>query len=170
MTTKTQYDPSSGSIPAETLLIYRPDRRHEIWRFVTYMVLHANWFHLGFNIVVQLIIGLPLEMVHGSIRIAAIYVAGVFAGSLGTSVVEPLTSLVGASGGVYALLAAHFANVLLNFNYMKYGILKLASILIFGEYVVAQILNKSLASKCLKKVKVLYMILLGIEYLLRWNF
>lgn len=98
------------------------------------MVLHANWFHLGFNIVVQLIIGLPLEMVHGSFRIAVIYVAGVFAGSLGTSVVEPLTSLVGASGGVYALLAAHFANVLLNFNYMKYGILKLASILIFGEY------------------------------------
>lgn len=137
MTTKTQYDPSSGSIPAESLLIYRPDRRHEIWRFITYMVLHANWFHLGFNIVVQLIIGLPLEMVHGSIRIAAIYIAGVFAGSLGTSVVEPLTSLVGASGGVYALLAAHFANVLLNFNYMKYGILKLASILIFGKHFIS---------------------------------
>ena len=35
------------------------------------------------------------------------------AGSLGTSVFDSDVSLVGASGGVYALLAAHLANVLL---------------------------------------------------------
>ena len=34
-------------------------------------------------------------------------------GSLGTSVMDPGVYLVGASGGVYALLAAHLANVLL---------------------------------------------------------
>lgn len=36
-----------------------------------------------------------------------------FAGSLGTSVFDTDVYLVGASGGVYALLAAHLANVLL---------------------------------------------------------
>lgn len=34
-------------------------------------------------------------------------------GSLGTSVFDTDVYLVGASGGVYALLAAHLANVLL---------------------------------------------------------
>lgn len=44
-----------------------------------------------------------------------------FAGSLGTSVFDPEVYLVGASGGVYALLAAHVANVLLvrcHFDYL----------------------------------------------------
>ncbi|CAD7082036.1 unnamed protein product [Hermetia illucens] len=132
LTTKTQMVPA-GPIPVDSVFIYRPDRRQEIWRFISYMVLHANWFHLGFNVVVQVMIGLPLEMVHGSLRIACIYLAGVFAGSLGTSVVDAEVYLVGASGGVYALLAAHLANILLNFGEMKYGVLKLASILIFAS-------------------------------------
>ena len=36
-----------------------------------------------------------------------------FLGSLGTSVFDTDVYLVGASGGVYALLAAHLANILL---------------------------------------------------------
>lgn len=36
-----------------------------------------------------------------------------YAGSLGTSVFDMDAFLVGASGGVYALLAAHLANILL---------------------------------------------------------
>jgi len=116
------------------MFIYRPDKRHEIWRFVLYMVLHAGWFHLGFNVAVQLLFGLPLEMVHGSSRIACIYFSGVLAGSLGTSIFDPEVFLVGASGGVYALLAAHLANVLLNYHQMRYGVIRLAFILIFGKF------------------------------------
>lgn len=41
-------------------------------------------------------------------------------GSLGTSVFDSDVSLVGASGGVYALLAAHLANVLLVSVYLLY--------------------------------------------------
>lgn len=73
-------------------------------------------------------------MVHGSARIACVYLAGVLAGSLGTSVFDPEVYLVGASGGVYALLAAHLANVMLNYNNMQYGIIRLAAIFIFGEF------------------------------------
>ncbi len=98
-----------------------------------------RWLHLLFNLLVQVLVGLPLEMVHGSMRIGAVYMAGVLAGkiflgldnktgrffflnsvhflfvtgSLGTSVFDTDVYLVGASGGVYALLAAHLANVLL---------------------------------------------------------
>jgi hypothetical protein len=92
-----------------------------------------RWLHLGFNLVVQLLVGLPLEMVHGSGRVALIYMAGVVAGSLGTSVFDTDVYLVGASGGVYALLAAHLANVLLNYNNMQCGILRLFGILAIGE-------------------------------------
>ncbi|XP_023037291.1 protein rhomboid isoform X2 [Drosophila willistoni] len=124
----------TGPIPTDSMFIYRPDRRHEIWRFLFYMVLHAGWFHLGFNVAVQLLFGLPLEMVHGSTRIACIYFSGVLAGSLGTSIFDPDAYLVGASGGVYALLAAHLANVLLNYHQMRYGVARLAFILIFASF------------------------------------
>lgn len=133
ITVRPQTELNSTSISSESLLIYRPDRRLQIWRFLTYMVLHANWFHLAFNVIVQLLYGLPLEMVHGSARIATIYLAGVLAGSLGTSVIDSEVYLVGASGGVYALLAAQLANVMINFGQMRYGVSQLLAVLIFGK-------------------------------------
>lgn len=78
--------------------------------------------------------GLPLEMVHGSCRVAAVYLAGVLAGSAGSSVFDPEVCLVGASGGVYALLAAHLANVMLNYGSMQHGIARVLLIFAFGEY------------------------------------
>lgn len=82
-------------------------------------------------------VGLPLEMVHGSTRIGMIYLAGVLAGSLGTSVFDGEVYLVGASGGVYALLAAHLANVMLNYNNMQYGIIRIVAIFLFGELTIS---------------------------------
>jgi rhomboid-related protein 1/2/3 len=69
--------------------------------------------HLVVNLFVQLLLGLPLEMVHRWWRVLIVYVAGVVAGSLGTSVFDPYTRLAGASGGVYALLFAHIATIIL---------------------------------------------------------
>ncbi|XP_076326448.1 rhomboid-related protein 3-like [Tachypleus tridentatus] len=123
---------TTGPVPIDSLFIYRPDKRAEIWRFIFYMVLHAGWIHLLFNLLVQVMVGLPLEMVHGSLRIGTVYMAGVLAGSLGTSVFDTDVYLVGASGGVYALLAAHLANVLLNYNQMEFGLIRL-----FGIFVIA---------------------------------
>ncbi|KAH8302051.1 hypothetical protein KR044_002262 [Drosophila immigrans] len=118
-------------IPSDSVLVYRPDRRLQVWRFFSYMFLHANWFHLGFNIIIQLFFGIPLEVMHGTARIGVIYLAGVFAGSLGTSVVDSEVFLVGASGGVYALLAAHLANITLNYAHMKSASTQLGSVVIF---------------------------------------
>ena len=39
-----------------------------------------SWLHLLFNLLVQVLVGLPLEMVHGSLRIGVVYMAGVLAG------------------------------------------------------------------------------------------
>ena len=62
---------------------------------------------------VQVVLGIPLEMVHSWWRVLIIYLAGVTAGSLGTSVADPTVYLAGASGGVYALLLAHIASLML---------------------------------------------------------
>ena len=64
----------------------------------------------------QLFVGLPLELSHGSMRVGLVYVFGVVAGSLGTSAVDPNVFLAGASGGVYALIAAHLATLILNWQ------------------------------------------------------
>ena len=38
-------------------LIYNPYRRVDVWRFFTYMFLHGGWMHLGWNVVIQLLVG-----------------------------------------------------------------------------------------------------------------
>mgnify|MGYP002715475078 CR=1 FL=1 len=52
-------------------------------------------------------------MVHKFWRVALVYLAGVVAGSLGASISDPYSFLAGASGGVYALIAGHLANVII---------------------------------------------------------
>ena len=138
-------NPPNASVPIDSIFIYRPDKKHEIWRFIFYMLLHASWIHLTFNLIVQVLIGIPLEMVHGSGRIACIYFAGVLAGSLGTSIFDKNAFLCGSSGGVYALLAAHLANIMLNYSNMEYGIVRLLAILLFGKFdsKVVRFINKS---------------------------
>lgn len=57
-------------------LIFDPDARSELWRFFTYQYLHAGLPHLLGNVIMQLLIGIPLEMVHGTLRVGIIYTVG----------------------------------------------------------------------------------------------
>ncbi|XP_046735319.1 rhomboid-related protein 2 isoform X2 [Diprion similis] len=111
--------------PAAQLFIYHPEKRREVWRYVTYMFVHVGVFHLVVNLLVQILLGVPLEMVHRWWRVLTIYLAGVIAGSLGTSVSDPHVLLAGASGGVYALMTAHVATIIMNWSQMEYAILQL---------------------------------------------
>ena len=51
-----------------------------MWRLVTACLLHKDWGHLIGNIFGQLSFGLPLERMHGSLRIGTIYVGAVIIG------------------------------------------------------------------------------------------
>ncbi|XP_013782747.2 rhomboid-related protein 2-like [Limulus polyphemus] len=123
---------AAGPVPIESSLIYNPYRRNEAWRFITYMLIHAGAVHIFFNIIIQLLLGIPLEMVHKWWRVGLLYLAGGLAGSLGSSISDPSTFLAGASGGVYALIAAHLANVIVNFKEMEFAWFRLAALFIFG--------------------------------------
>ncbi|CAG9814958.1 unnamed protein product [Phaedon cochleariae] len=102
------------------MFIYNPYHREECWRFFTYMFVHIGYMHLAMNLFVQLALGVPLEMVHHWWRVLIVYFAGVIAGSLGTSVADPGVFLAGASGGVYALVTAHIAAILMNWKDMSF--------------------------------------------------
>ncbi|XP_054155347.1 rhomboid-related protein 2-like [Oppia nitens] len=121
-----------GPVPWKSTLIYDPCKRQEAWRFITYMLIHAGFVHIFFNIVVQLILGIPLEMVHKWWRVGTVYLAGVAAGSLGANISDPFSYLAGASGGVYALISAHLASVVINWSEMEFNWLRLAGLVLFG--------------------------------------
>ncbi|KAM4594325.1 rhomboid-related protein 3 isoform 4-T4 [Fundulus diaphanus] len=100
-------------------LPYHPQLRSQAWRYFSYVFMHTGIEHLSLNMAMQLLVGVPLEMVHGALRIGLIYVCGVLAGSLAVSVTDMMAPVVGSSGGVYALVSAHLANVVMNWSGMK---------------------------------------------------
>lgn len=99
-------------------LSYKPDRREEAWRFLSYMFVHAGVEHVLGNLIMQLVLGIPLELVHKGFEVGMVYLSGVLAGSLASSIFDPLNALVGASGGVYALMGGYFMNAIVNFREM----------------------------------------------------
>ncbi|GAV06163.1 hypothetical protein RvY_16190 [Ramazzottius varieornatus] len=114
-----------ASISLNNTFIYSPYRRKEAWRLLSYMLVHAGWWHLTVNLLVQLFLGIPLELVHKYWRVAIVYLFGVIAGALGTSVTDPNVFLAGASGGVYALIAAHLASIIINWKQIDWNWLRL---------------------------------------------
>lgn len=40
----------SGPVPIDSVFIYRPDKRLELWRFAFYMFLHAGWVSFSLSI------------------------------------------------------------------------------------------------------------------------
>ncbi len=135
-------------------LIFDPDKRYQVWRYLTYSLIHSGLFHAVFNILIQLVLGIPLEMVHGNHvkvwhvqachtqvfsfagwwRVMLVYLSGVMAGSLWTSVIKPDKFLAGASGGVYALITAHLGTVIMNYRYYHFFFYKGVSTVLYYVY------------------------------------
>lgn len=110
----------TGPVPIKSPLIFDPNKHEELWRFISYLLVHAGIEHIAANLLFQLLIGILLEIVHGPLRMIIIYFAGVIAGSLATAVIDSNVYLCGASAGVYALLAAYLANIVMNWSEMNW--------------------------------------------------
>ena len=67
---------------------------------MTYGFVHNNLGHLISNVVSQIFVGVPLEITHGWLRIAMIYLSGIVLGGLGREEFSFHSgkSLAGASG------------------------------------------------------------------------
>ncbi|KAH9507445.1 Rhomboid- protein 2 [Bulinus truncatus] len=104
------YTSALDSVPGgnnTNALMYYPNRRHEAWRYVSYWLLHQGFIDLIFNVVIQIVLGVPLEIMYKSWRVGLVWTLGVIAGSLGQSITDHYVGLVGAAGGAYAIMAGH---------------------------------------------------------------
>lgn len=80
--------------------------RLQAWRFLSYMFLHTDLLHIVLNIFNQLLLGVTLNYVNPWYRVLLVYFSGGLFATLLTAMHFPRYNLLGASGGVYALLSA----------------------------------------------------------------
>jgi membrane associated rhomboid family serine protease len=80
----------------------------EYYRIVTSAFLHAGLLHLGLNMFALYILGSLLEPAIGTLRFIGIYAVAILGGSFGALLLDPNELTVGASGGIFGLMAAAF--------------------------------------------------------------
>ena len=78
----------------------------DLWRLVTYSFVHSGILHIGFNLLILWQLGTMLEPAIGRVQFGVIYFVSVLTGALGALLLEPNVGTVGASGGVFGLMAA----------------------------------------------------------------
>ena len=78
----------------------------DLWRLVTYSFVHSGIIHIGFNMLILWQLGTMLEPAIGRLQFGVIYFVSVLSGALGALLLEPNVGTVGASGGVFGLMAA----------------------------------------------------------------
>lgn len=78
-------------------------------RPLTATLVHFNWIHLGFNLLILVFCGRPVEAVLGPMSMVILYVLGAYAAAAGHYLIEPysLVGMVGASGAISAVLGAY---------------------------------------------------------------
>jgi len=89
--------------------LYGPSVAEGEWyRLVTTGFLHANFIHIGFNMLLLFFLGRLLEPALGTPRFLVLYFASLLAGSFGALVLEPNSFGIGASGAIFGLAGATF--------------------------------------------------------------
>jgi membrane associated rhomboid family serine protease len=78
----------------------------DIYRLITYSFVHSGILHIGFNMLILWQLGTMLEPAIGRLQFGIIYFVSVLSGALGALILEPNVGTVGASGGVFGLMAA----------------------------------------------------------------
>ena len=114
----------------------------KFWTYFSYILIPASLSQIISTTLIQIILGIPLELVHGSIRVFLLYFIGAISGSMLNYILTPGASeiltnqqnlisrvlqinaenhvfLGGAHGACYSLIGAWIANVLLNADVMS---------------------------------------------------
>lgn len=78
----------------------------EVWRLLSYGLLHLDLEHILLNLVFLAYTGYHLERALGRANLALLYFGSVFVGGVLSAAFTPDVPALGASGGVYGLLAA----------------------------------------------------------------
>jgi membrane associated rhomboid family serine protease len=95
-----------SQIVQDYALVGPPVADGEWYRLITGGFLHASLIHVGFNMYLLWVLGSALERYAGPGRLLAIYFSSILWGSVGALIAAPDVITVGASGGVFGLMAA----------------------------------------------------------------
>lgn len=105
------------------------DMRSQLWRLWTYQFLPVSWLHMGLNLAVHLVLGVPVNIVHGDITFLlltqglAVPLGALVCGFSNAYQVVSAT-LAGTTASVYALVGLYTGNLLLNFGDSTHGLIR----------------------------------------------
>jgi membrane associated rhomboid family serine protease len=89
------------------------------WRLFSAMFLHAGVVHLAFNMYSFWGLGKPLEEEFGWKTVAFIYIVAGFTGNAASAIFLPIQITVGASGSIFGLFGAVWADFIQNCRQYK---------------------------------------------------
>ncbi|KAJ6633297.1 Protein rhomboid [Pseudolycoriella hygida] len=110
------------SVPIITMTVifgYDPHRRHELWRYFTWTLVHSDYAHLWDSLEVQIVLGVLTEIENGWHRTAVVYLSSVLGGALFTSVLDSNEYELGSGAGIYGIIFSHLSTLIMNWNVMK---------------------------------------------------
>lgn len=90
--------------------------KYQIWRLLTYILLHGSIFHILFNGMVQLTFVLAMEASWGWWRFLIIYIISGIIGGLFSACRQYTTISVGASCSIFGVMGAYAALILCFYN------------------------------------------------------
>lgn len=96
------------------------DLRFEAWRWLSYQFTHVGLVHVGMNCALNIMLGVPLEGVHGALRMFLVFNLGVLGGACFSFVSDPHAVVVGMSGGCYSLFGVHYADLVMNWGQKRF--------------------------------------------------
>lgn len=101
----------------------------QAWRWLSYQFTHGSFTHIGMNVFILLVAGIPLEGFQGTFRTFLLFNAGVATGAITSMVWNRRSSLVGMSAGCYSMLFVHFSEIFLNWRQSRFKYPKLFMLL-----------------------------------------
>jgi len=91
-------------------------RKHQSWRLISCIWLHAGIIHLVVNMLSLVFIGIRLEQQFGFVLIGIIYLLSGFGGSVLSTLFIRNSISVGASGALFGLLGAMLSELITNWS------------------------------------------------------
>ena len=132
-------------VPARVGGLTNSDGAAPVWLTpLTATLVHANFIHLAFNLLILVFCGRPTETVLGPIGLIILYVVGAYAAAATHYLIDPrsLSPMIGASGAISAVLGAYA--ILFGRNKVKVASPKLALLLhalwLMAAWVVLQLI------------------------------
>ncbi|XP_022755775.1 RHOMBOID-like protein 1 isoform X1 [Durio zibethinus] len=109
--------PSSSTLETMGALeVSKVVHRHQAWRLISCIWLHAGVFHILANMLSLVFIGIGLEQEFGFVRIGLVYLIAGFGGSLMSSLFIQTGISVGASGALFGLLGSMLSELITNWT------------------------------------------------------